>query len=89
MKSLEISIIIATFNSERTLGKVLESIKKQTFPKDKLEILVVDGGSYDKTLKIARMYKCKIIKNPMVEPLTAKYLGFLKASGQRCTRPTS
>lgn len=77
-----ISIIIATFNSERTLELSLKSIKKQTVPKNKLEIIVVDGGSKDRTLKIARAYKCRIIKNPMIEPLNAKYLGFLKAKGR-------
>lgn len=77
-----ISIIIATFNSERTLGLSLESIKKQTFPKDKLEIIIVDGGSKDRTLKIARAHKCRIIRNPLIEPLNAKYLGLLKAKGK-------
>lgn len=77
-----ISIIIATFNSEKTLGLSLESIKKQTLPKNQLEIIVVDGGSKDETLKIARIYKCRIVKNPMIEPLNAKYLGFLKAKGK-------
>lgn len=82
MNSPQISIIIATFNSERTLGLSLESVKKQTLPKNQLEIIVVDGGSKDKTLKIAKAHKCRIIKNPITEPLNAKYLGFLKAKGR-------
>lgn len=77
-----ISIIIATFNSERTLRLSLESIKKQTIPKNKIEIIIVDGGSKDKTLSIARNYRCRILENPMVEPLNAKYLGFLKTKGR-------
>lgn len=77
-----ISIIIATFNSERTLRLTLDSIKKQTFPQKNIEIIVIDGGSKDQTLKIAQTYKCRIIKNPMTEPLNAKYLGFLNARGR-------
>ena len=34
-----ISIIIATFNSERTLSMTLESIKKQDYPQKKIEVL--------------------------------------------------
>lgn len=77
-----ITIIIATFNSQRTLGLTLKSISKQTISPNKFEILIVDGGSKDKTLKIARSYKTRIIKNPMVDALNAKYLGFLRARGK-------
>jgi len=77
-----ITIIIATYNSERTLGRTLFSIRKQTIQQKKLEILVVDGGSKDKTLSLAKAYRCRIIKNPMVEPVHAKYLGFFKARGK-------
>lgn len=77
-----ISIIIATYNSEKTLPKTLESISKQKYPKDKIEILVIDGGSRDQTKNIAKKYNCKIINNPKREPLNAKYLGYLKSKGK-------
>ncbi len=77
-----ITIIIATYNSERTLERTLISIRNQTIDQKTLEILIVDGGSTDKTLTLAKDFKCKIIKNPMVEPINAKYLGFLKAQGK-------
>lgn len=76
-----ISIIIATYNSQNTLPLALESVRKQTYPQNRLEILVIDGGSTDKTLKIARKFGCKIINNQKREPLFAKYLGFMKAKG--------
>lgn len=77
-----VSIIIATYNSERTLERTLLSIRKQTIQQNKVEILIVDGGSKDKTLTIAKAYTCKIIKNPLVEPLNAKYLGFHESKGK-------
>jgi glycosyltransferase involved in cell wall biosynthesis len=49
------SIIIATLNVERTLDKCLESIIQQTSI-NKIEILVKDGGSYDKTINILKAY---------------------------------
>lgn len=76
-----ISIIIATYNSEKTLPKTLESVYNQDYPKNKLEVLIIDGGSTDRTKKIARKFDCKIINNPKREPLFAKYLGFIKAKG--------
>ncbi len=49
-----ISIIIVTKNAQRTLPQVLKSIEKQDYPKSKMEILVVDGNSTDKTLEIVK-----------------------------------
>lgn len=81
MKYPLISIIIAAFNSGKKLPLTLKSIKKQTYPQNKIEILLVDGGSTDTTKKIAKESGCRIIANPKREPLFAKYLGFLKAKG--------
>lgn len=78
---MKISIIIATFNSEKTLPLVLESIKKQTFPSDKIEVLLVDGGSVDRTFKIAKKFNCRVINNPRTEPVYGKYLAYLNAGG--------
>lgn len=77
-----ISIAIATFNSERTLEKTLRSIHKQTYPKRNIEVLVIDGGSKDTTINIAEKYNCKIIPNPKVDFIYAKHIGFLKAQGK-------
>lgn len=82
MKIELVSIIIATYNSEKTLKLCLESVKKQTYPKNKIETLVIDGGSTDKTLNIAKKYKCKIVNNPKKEPIAAKHIGLLNAKGK-------
>lgn len=78
----DISVVIATFNSSNTLGRTLESIRNQNFPQKKIEIIIVDGGSSDDTISIARSYGCLIVKNPKVEPLYAKYTGYLTAKGR-------
>lgn len=77
-----ISIVIATYNSSKTLPLVLDSIRKQIYPQKKVEILIVDGGSKDKTLDIATSYNCKIINNPRIEPVNAKLLGYSNAKGK-------
>lgn len=60
----KISCVIATYNSEKTINKCLESIRKQEYSQDKITIILVDGGSKDKTLVIAKRWKTKIIHSP-------------------------
>jgi glycosyltransferase involved in cell wall biosynthesis len=52
---INITVGILTLNSEDVIRNALESVKEFS------EIIVCDGGSSDKTLKIARKYNCKII----------------------------
>ncbi len=53
-----VSIIIPTYNSERTLGRCLDSIEKQTYKN--IEVIVVDNGSTDRTVELAREYGAKV-----------------------------
>ncbi len=46
-----VSVIIPTYNSEKTINMCLKSIKEQTYKN--IEIIIVDRGSIDKTVKIA------------------------------------
>lgn len=77
-----ISIVIVTFNSERTLAVTLSSIRKQNYPQSKIEILIIDGGSTDETREIAKKYNCRIINNPKTEVIYRKHIGFIKALGK-------
>jgi len=76
-----LTIIIATYNSEKTLQKVLVSIHRQTYPLSKMEILIIDGGSTDATRNIAKSYMCRIIDNPKMLPSWAKFLGYKASRG--------
>ena len=58
-----ISIIIPTYNEEKYLPQLLESIKKQDF-KD-YEVIVADNKSKDKTREIAIKYGCKVVDGGM------------------------
>lgn len=51
---MKVSIITATFNSERTIKDTLSSVKKQTH-KD-VEHIIIDGSSTDKTINILELY---------------------------------
>lgn len=54
------SIIIATYNSDKTLAATLESLLVQTFTN--FEVIVVDGLSKDNTITIVKDYQAKFDK---------------------------
>jgi len=62
-----VSIVIPTLNSESTLEKCLDSVNNQKY--STFEIIVVDGGSDDKTIKIADKFGVKLI-NANVKSMT-------------------
>jgi len=51
-----ISVIVPSFNEEANIAQCLVSLSHQTINKSEYEIIVVDGGSTDKTCEIARRY---------------------------------
>ena len=51
-----VTIMIATFNSEKLLPRTLDALKAQTYPAELMEILIIDGGSNDTTRDIAKKY---------------------------------
>jgi len=75
----QISIIIPTYNSISTVEKVFESIKKQTLSKNSYEVLVIDGGSTDGTLQVAKKYGFTVINNPKQHQVYAKHMGHFAA----------
>lgn len=77
-----ISIAIATFNSQSTLKRTLNSIIKQTYPEKKIEILIIDGGSHDKTLQIAEKFPVRILDNPKTDLIFAKEIAYFQARGK-------
>ncbi len=54
-----VTIVIITYNVERTISRVLESILMQDYPKDRYEVVIIDGNSKDKTLSIIRKSRLK------------------------------
>ena len=56
----EIAVVIPTLNEEKYIGPCLESIKNQKFD-GPFEIIVVDGGSEDRTVSIVEESGAKVI----------------------------
>lgn len=65
----KVAIIIPTLNEELYISSCLESIKAQTYPFSMMDILVVDGGSKDKTKEIVENFSSsysniRLLNNP-------------------------
>lgn len=56
---MKLSIIIPTYNEEKYLPQLLDSIKSQTFTD--YEIIIADAQSKDRTREIAKSYGCKVV----------------------------
>jgi glycosyltransferase involved in cell wall biosynthesis len=51
-----ISVVVICYNGEKTLGATLTSLMKQTYPKDRFEVIVVNDGSADNSAAVAKQY---------------------------------
>lgn len=83
----KVSIIIPCSNEEKHIAKCLDSIIVQDYPKDKLEVLVVDGMSTDGTRGIVKEYTqkypfIKLLDNPKRVVPSALNMGINEAKGE-------
>jgi glycosyltransferase involved in cell wall biosynthesis len=63
-----ISVIIATHNRRQLLGETLEAIARQDWPREDLEVVVVDNASSDGTFEMLEAFACRP-GVPAVRPL--------------------
>ncbi len=59
-----VSVIVTARNNEETIGECIKSIVQLDYPKDNLEVLLIDSNSTDKTAQIAAEYGAKVISMP-------------------------
>lgn len=82
-----LSVIVPIYNEEKYIAKCLDSILKQDYPKDDLEVLFVDGMSTDKTREIIAGYlpQCpylRVLDNPNKIVPYAMNKGISEAKGE-------
>lgn len=64
---MKVSIVIRTYNEAQHLSGLLEGVQQQQAPGVEAEVIVVDSGSTDSTLEIARRFACRIEHIPKAE----------------------
>ena len=74
---INISIIIPVLNEEIFITKTLESLQKD----EAIEVIVVDGGSQDKTVQLVKNMGVKIIKSARASRALQMNQGALLATG--------
>ncbi|MGQ9759084.1 MAG: glycosyltransferase [Candidatus Methanomethylicaceae archaeon] len=79
---VRLSVIVPTYNEERGIEYTLKSISQQTIPREEYEILVVDGGSTDRTVEIASKYADAVIQQRSKGVGGARNDGALAARGK-------
>lgn len=71
----EVSVVIPAYNEEKYLPGCLESLRKQEFDMNKVEIIVVDNNSTDGTAKVAGKYGVRLLRE------SRKGIGFARNAG--------
>ncbi len=83
----DISIIIPVYNEKKYIAQCLDSIIEQDYPKNKMDILLIDGGSNDKTINYIKEYQkkypfFKLLHNPKKVAPVAMNIGIKSATGK-------
>ncbi|MBC2733946.1 MAG: glucosyl-3-phosphoglycerate synthase [Desulfobacteraceae bacterium] len=76
-KGLKISLCLPTLNEEKTIAKEIIIMKSELMTRYPLldEIVVIDSGSMDNTIKIAESFGARVYRSDAVLPEQGTYLG--------------
>jgi glycosyltransferase involved in cell wall biosynthesis len=78
-----LSVVLPTLNAERHLEACLTALVEQDYPRDRIEILLIDAGSSDHTLEIAsRIGVDRLLGNPLKTGEAGKAVGIRAARGE-------
>jgi glycosyltransferase involved in cell wall biosynthesis len=81
-----LSVIIPAYNREEKLKIVLDSLAKQTYPRNKFEVLVIDDGSGETTREMLKssepLLKLRYFKGENKGANAARNLGIKEAGGE-------
>lgn len=66
-QNLSITVSLVSYNDGLILKDSLLSVREQDYDQNLVDILILDGGSTDNTIKIAEKYNAKVICRPDLE----------------------
>lgn len=86
-----VSIIVPCRNEADFIGRCLDSLLAQSYPEDKIEILVIDGASTDGTREIVKSYtqrssRVKLFDNPRRFTPISMNIGIQNSRGDLITK---
>ncbi len=78
---MKLSVIIPTLNEARLLDRCLVSLSEQEFPRDEMEVLIVDNGSTDDTPAVVEGHGARYVMETRRGPYACRNTGARHASG--------
>ena len=81
MNEIDVSVIVTTKNEEKHIADCLRSVKSQSYPRERLEIIVVDNNSTDNTKAIVAEFTSHMY-NLGPERSAQRNFGISKARGR-------
>lgn len=89
-KNVDVSVIIPVYNEERYIERCIDSLIKQSYPRDKMEWIVIDGNSDDRTNEILSQflgqYPVRILSNKKRTTPSSLNMGIKEANGRYLIR---
>jgi len=82
MKFPKVSLIVPAYNEEKEIKNLLSSIMKLNYPKNKLETIVIDDKSTDRTAEVVKEFPVKLLKGGHKGVGRARNLGIKKSKGE-------
>ncbi len=86
-----VSVVIPMRNEESSIGACLDAVLAQDYPSDRMEVLVVDGGSDDGSVTVVESYaardgRVRVLHNPLGIVPPALNLAIRQARGEVIVR---
>jgi glycosyltransferase involved in cell wall biosynthesis len=78
----KVSVIVPVKNGANHIGELLNSLMQVDYSKDRLEIIVVDGNSTDKTTEIVHQYPVKLLTEERPGLNAARNTGLNHSAGE-------
>lgn len=79
----KVTVIVPILNAQKYIDEFLQALLGQNYPEDLIEMIIIDNGSSDKSVDIAKNYPIKIIfENAIKSPYAARNRGLEVATGK-------
>ena len=82
MSGVGISVVVPVYNGERVIGPCIESLLAMDYPRDAIEIIIVDNASTDGTAAIIGQYPVTKVSERTLGAAAARNAGIRTASGE-------
>jgi len=87
-----VSVLVPVRDEERYIERCLYSLARQDYPRPRVEVIVVDGGSHDMTRQLIGRFAAestvdvRLLDNPAGTPAAAMHIGLDHARGEIIVR---